>query len=309
MRKIDVSIIIVNYNTLELTRNTIESIFEKTNGVKYEIILVDNASIDGSVEFFRNNYKDKIIFIRNNENLGFGKANNKGIERSKGKYVFLLNSDTLLINNAIKTLFDYMEENKECGICGANLYTIDLKPTHSYLKTLPNITFEISYYFNYFKKIYKKLLNKRDDFNYSKFPVEVGYITGADMFIRKKILEKIGMFDIDFFMYSEETELTYRVKKEGYKVISVPQAKIIHLEGKSSKVSLKKLSLFLEGKYCYYYKVYGLKKCEQLYKIMILSIILKSFLTMDSTCFIQLKINKLEFTKLKDKIKNGKISK
>ena len=103
----DVSVIIVNYNTLELTKNTIESVFEKTIEVSYEIILVDNASTDGSVEFFENNYKDKIILIKNNENLGFGRANNKGIEIAKGKYIFLLNSDTLLINNAIKILFDF----------------------------------------------------------------------------------------------------------------------------------------------------------------------------------------------------------
>lgn len=305
----DVSVIIVNYNTLELTKNTIESVFEKTEGLNYEIILVDNASTDGSVEFFENNYKGKIIFINNKENLGFGKANNKGIEIARGKYVFLLNSDTLLINNAIKILFDYMEKNEACGIAGGNLYTLDMQPTHSYLKELPSISVEISWHFNYLKKIYKKILNKRDDFNYSKFPIEVGYITGADLFIRGKLLKYLGNFDEDFFMYSEEAELTYRVKKAGYKVMSVPQAKIIHLEGKSSKVSLKKLSIFLEGKYCYYYKIYNLKKCEQLYKIMMLSIILKSFLTMDSTCFTQLKINKLEIIKLKDKIKNGKISK
>ena len=128
----DVSVIMVNYNTLELTKNTINSVMEKTKDLNYEIILIDNASTDGSVEFFEKEYKDKIIFIKNNENLGFGKANNKGIEIAKGKYVFLLNSDTLLINNAIKILFDFMEKNKNCGVCGGNLFDIDLKPTHSF---------------------------------------------------------------------------------------------------------------------------------------------------------------------------------
>lgn len=306
--KIDVSVIIVNYNTLKLTKNTIDSIFEKTEGLSYEIILVDNASTDGSVEYFEKNYKNKIIFIKNNKNLGFGRANNKGIEIAKGKYIFFLNSDTLLINNAIKILFNYMEKNIKCGICGGNLYSINLEPTHSYLRVLPNISFEISDTFNYLKKLYKKIVNKRDDFNYSELPLEVGYITGADLFIRKKILKDIGNFDEDFFMYSEEAELTYRVKQRGYQIISVPQAKIIHLEGKSSKISLKKLKIYLEGKYCYYYKIYGLEKCEQLYKIMILKIIIKSLITLDLNIYKQLKINRTEILKLRNKIKNEKIS-
>ena len=130
----DVSIIIVNYNTLELTKNTIDSVNEKTKDLNYEIILVDNASTDGSVEFFEKEYKNKIIFIKNDENLGFGRANNRGIKIAKGKYVFLLNSDTLLINNAIKILFDFMEKNNNCGVCGGNLYTLTLQPTNSFFR-------------------------------------------------------------------------------------------------------------------------------------------------------------------------------
>ena len=144
---VDVSVIVVNYNTLELTKNTINSVIEKTRDLNYEIILVDNASTDGSVEFFEREYTDKVIFIKNSENLGFGRANNKGIEISKGKYVFLLNSDTLLINNAIKILFDFMEKNKDCGICGGNLYDLEMNPMHSYKQRIPNLITLINYYF------------------------------------------------------------------------------------------------------------------------------------------------------------------
>ena len=106
MRTMDVSIIIVNYNTRQLTSNCIESIFKYTNGVSFEVILVDNASTDGSIDFFTND--ERIIFISSKENLGFGRANNLGYKVAKGRYIFLLNSDTLLLNNAIKIFCDTM---------------------------------------------------------------------------------------------------------------------------------------------------------------------------------------------------------
>ncbi len=291
----DVSVIIVNYNTLELTKNTINSVIEKTSELNYEIILVDNASVDGSVEFFEREYKDKIIFIKNNENLGFGRANNKGIEIAKGKYVFLLNSDTLLINNAIKILFDFMEKNEDCGVCGGNLFDVNLKPIHSFLKKLPCLSSEINFQLNFFSKIFRKIINKRGDFNYSKNEKEVGYVTGADMMIRKKILLETGLFDKDFFMYSEESELTYRIKQKGYKVISIPQAKIVHLEGKSSIFKEKKHHMFLESKYKYFYKTSNLKTCKYVYYISQIGYFLRFLITCNKDYFKIIKINKEEY--------------
>lgn len=292
----DVSVIIVNYNTLELTKNTIESVFKKTEGLNYEVILVDNASTDGSVEYFENNYKEKIIFIQNRENLGFGKANNKGIEIAKGKYIFLLNSDTLLINNAIKILFDFMEQNIECGVCGGNLYDRDNKPVHSFKKELVNIYSDFDFIKNF---ILKFIYKKRMDFNYTNKNIEVGYITGADMFIRKKILEKVGIFDSDFFMYFEETELTARIKSSGKKIISVPQAKIIHLEGKSTQFKERKFRMFTESKYKYFYKVFSLREVKLAYYISQLK-----YLIPLNDGWMKLKINKEEYQKFLQNYKN-----
>lgn len=294
---VDVSIIIVNYNTFELTKNTINSAIEKTKDLNYEIILVDNASTDGSVEFFEKEYKDKIIFIKNNENLGFGRANNEGIKIAKGKYIFLLNSDTLLINNAVKILFDFMEKNDNCGVCGGNLFDINLKPTHSFLKKLPCLISEIDFQLNFFSKIFRKTINKRSDFNYSKNEKEVGYITGADMMIRKKVLSEIGMFDKDFFMYSEESELTYRIKQKKYKIISVPQAEIIHLEGKSTIFKEKKYHMFLESKYKYFYKTANLKICKNIYSISQIGYFLRFLITFNKDYLKIIKINKEEYNK------------
>lgn len=291
----DISIIIVNYNTLELTKNTIDSVIEKTTGIKYEIILVDNASTDGSIEYFEKNYKDKIIFLKNKENLGFGRANNKGIEIAKGKFIFLLNSDTLLINDAIKILFDYMKLNSKVGVCGGNLYDIKLNPVHSYLEKIPSIKTEINYFFNILGKVLKKISKRRDDFNYSKLVKEVGYITGADMMIRKSVLEKVGVFDEIFFMYSEEAELTYRIKQAGYKIMSVPMAQIIHLEGKSTKFKDKKFRMYLESKYKYFYKVYGIESCKKFYFISQIGYFLRLFFSFNKDYYQMNKINKEEY--------------
>lgn len=293
----DISIIIVNYNTLKLTKNTINSVIEKTKDLDYEIILVDNASTDGSVEFFEKEYKDKIIFIKNDKNIGFGRANNKGIEIAKGKYVFLLNSDTLLINNAIKILFDFMEKNENCGVCGGNLFDINLKPAHSFLRELPCLSSEIDSKLNFFSKIIRKIMNKRADFNYFKVEKEVGYITGADMMIRREILSEVGYFDEDFFMYSEETELTYRIKKRGYKVISVPQAMIIHLEGKSTIFKERKYHMILESKYKYFYKTSNLRTCKNVYYISQIGYFLRGLIMLNKDYLKIIKINREEYNK------------
>lgn len=267
----DVSVIMVNYNTLELTKNTINSVIEKTKDLTYEIILVDNASTDGSVEFFEKKYIDKIIFIKNDENLGFGKANNKGIEKAKGKYVFLLNSDTLLINNAIKILFDFMEKNEDCGACGGNLYTNNLEPTNSYRRKMLNcrgLFFEdiensirIRLARNkYFKKINIKILT----FNYSQNIKNVEIIIGADLFLRKNILSQIGIFDEDFFLYHEESELCYRILKYNYKIYSNPKAKIIHLEGKSG-LKEEKFKLLMKHYYIFFNKLQGMQGVKKAY--------------------------------------------
>lgn len=251
----DVSVIIINYNTLELTKNTIDSVIAKTKNIDYEIILVDNDSQDGSKEFFsKKEYKNKIKFIKNDNNLGFGKANNLGIDVAAGKYIFLLNSDTLLVNNAIKILYDFMEKNDNVGISGGNLYNIENEPTHSYGE-IPRFYYEI---LSPIKSLLFKVTNKgRSDFNYSEAPKQVGYITGADMFIRKEALNRAGYFNPDFFMYFEETELTVRIKKLGYIACSVPRAQIIHLEGQSFEFKENRYKMFIKSKYQFYEKVYG----------------------------------------------------
>lgn len=250
----EVSIIIVNYNAKDLVLKCIDSIFLKTVGLHYEVIVIDNCSTDGSVDLLSQN--NRIRLIKQDANLGFGLANNEGFKIAKGKYVFCLNPDTLLLNNAIKILYDFMENRSEVGICGGNLYDIDMNPTHSYRMMLPSIWWELDCHLDHIYTNFR--WGQNSEFNHTDNPLQVGYITGADMMVRKDVIDRVGGFSKYFFMYYEDCELTWRIRKAGYKVYSVPSAHIQHLEGKSFKLNdyTKKQkfsiqSLLLYRKLCY----------------------------------------------------------
>lgn len=249
----DVSIIIVNYNTQKLLRECISSIIDKTNNLNYEIIVVDNASSDDSISMIRS-YFPQVRLIESEENLGFGRANNKGAEVANGKYLFLLNTDTLLINNAIKIFFDLMEEesSQNIGACGGNLFKIDQSPNFSYSLYFPSL-FSIFCYRGHIP-----FLMNNENFNKSGKIKDVAIIIGADLFIRKKIFNEIKGFDPSIFMYIEDGELLYRIKKMKYRIVSNPEAKIIHLQGASSS-NIKKLKMEISSYVVYFKKHHNLR--------------------------------------------------
>lgn len=250
----DVSIIIVNYNTASVTLNCINSVFEKTEGIDFEVILIDNASTDGSKEVFEADARIKYIY--NKQNLGFGQANNKGISIAKGRNILFLNPDTLLLNNAVKILSDYLDNHAKTGACGGNLYDERMRSTHSYFMILPSIMWELNLLSK--SSLEKVIWGKSSQFNHSQFPKKVGYICGADLMVKSDVLKQTGAFSPSFFMYFEETELSYRIKKAGYTIFSVPDAKIQHLEGKSfgnSSMSHSRL-LYLEKSLSVYHSMH-----------------------------------------------------
>lgn len=252
---IQVSIIIVNYNTKELLHDCIQSIQNITQGVTYEIIVVDNDSSDDSVEMLQRDFP-LVKIIVSDKNLGFGKANNLGIEMAQGEFILFLNTDILLMNNAIQILYNFISQHEEVGICGACLYNKELKPNLS--------EFSPSTLWDAFAILLPKCLQKNNQ-NYGRYheqnhPREVPCIIGADMMVRKKALDKAGKFDSDFFMYAEEVELTHRIKKNGYKIFLVPEAHIIHFGGMSTKENMLNHQIVSEklfSGYLYYQKVYG----------------------------------------------------
>jgi len=138
----DVSIIIVNYNTAKLLMDAIDSVFEKTEGVTYEIIIVDNNSPSNPKDILIERYGDKIIYLGLSENIGFGRANNEAAKIAKGRNLFFLNPDTILLNNAVKILSDYLDDNPCVGCCGGNLVDRDGKPTKSFSRYFDSLLFD-----------------------------------------------------------------------------------------------------------------------------------------------------------------------
>lgn len=268
----DVSVIMINYNTFDLAKDAIESIKKHTKDVDYEIVLVDNASPDGSGEKLADLFKDEIIYIQSGGNLGTSKAFNLGLKKSTGKYVLWLNSDILIYHNFIKELFSYMEENPSCGISGGNVVGFDDSPAHSYrreLTTAKTVRKDKSLICATIRKLFKKRLSA--EYNYTDLPLKVGYVTGADMMIRSSVIEKVGGFDERIYMYAEETEFTCRAKRAGYEVVSVPSAVIKHLEGASfngkTTFSERRCKLILQGVSRYMYISYGLKETIKYLKV------------------------------------------
>ena len=252
----DVSIIIINYNTKEITECCIKSILSNTKSINYEIILVDNASSDGSVDFFCD--YNNINFIRSKENLGFGRANNLGFQSAKGKYIFLLYSDTILLNNALLEFYTESERIQgNIGFLGCVLQDINYNNSHSFGR-FPSLMRDL--YFQIIQLPLKKLLNlKFKATGCNLFETNDGfvdYITGADIFVRKSLIDEFGLFSTKYFMYYEESDLQKRYHRIGYKSKIITSPKIMHLEGGSceenSVPNLKNAMIQLESKLTYF---------------------------------------------------------
>ncbi len=249
----DVSVIIVNWNTKELLRDSLASIAEKTRGVTAETIVVDNASSDGSAEMVRSEFPS-VRLVEAGDNLGFGRANNLGAKEARGEYLFFLNSDTVLINDAITELASVMRSKPDCGIAGGNLTDREGKAIHSHSMALPGPSADL---FRLIKGWPRFRYGKNWTYNHARRVLSVAYVTGADLMIRKDIFERAGGFDPDFFMYYEETELTNRVRKMGFRAYSVPNARITHVKGASLENLESVKSVVYTSKYRYMRKVFG----------------------------------------------------
>ncbi len=232
---VDVSIIIVNYNTRELLQNCLSSVFAQTKDISFEVIVSDNDSKDDS-EKMVNDFFPQVIFLKNTTNLGFGKANNVARKIACGKYVFFLNSDTILLNNAIKSFYDFWEENAKfvsLGALGAWLQDKDGNIIHSweYYPNIHNITRRfIVAFLSLFYDWKKNILNKNKKTNPTT--CVPGYITGAALFM---LNNQDANFDERFFMYSEEADMEYNsIYKKGKVNFLLSEPRIIHLCGASS---------------------------------------------------------------------------
>ena len=261
----DVSIIYVNYKTAQLIIDSICSVKQLTSGIEYEIIVVDNNSDDNSEELIHA-VAPEVTYIRSKENIGFGRANNLAASLAKGDYIFFLNPDTILQNNAISVLVTYLTNNPTVGACGGNLVDEELSPANSFARFFPSYFEEVLNIFYLNRATWSASRSK--NYNHTTSPLSVASIVGADLMIPRKVLDSVGWFDPDFFMNFEETELCFRIKKAGYAIISLPSAQIIHLEGKSSYISASRLERFFHGQYIFFFKRYGIRGAKRLNQII-----------------------------------------
>lgn len=274
---IDVSVIIVNYNTCNLTIQCLASIFEKTCNISFEVIVVDNASLDNSVEMIKKKFP-QVKVIESSENLGFGKANNLAAKYARGEFLFLLNSDTILISNVIFEFHCFMQQHSQIAACGGNLIDSLGRPVISHGK-FPSLLQEFSdigfykLYLNWYKN-HLSVGQKVDEGDIN----HVDYLSGADVFIRQSVWKQIDGFAPRFFMYYEETDMFRRLRRLGYKVCLLPLLKIIHLEGgsfdKSHSINFNKYAIMFKSKVLYYQrnKPFGsvfLMKCISLISVTV----------------------------------------
>lgn len=270
------SIIIVNYNTYTLTKQTIDSVLEKKLPFEYEIMLVDNASMDDSMVKLQEDYKDIIRegllkITLNDANLGFAKANNIGMRKSKGEYILLLNSDTYVVEDCLQQCMQYIERyntetaiqgENECkiGALGCKVILPDGSLDHACKRGFPTPKASLYYFLKLHKKdkekygLYDALHLDEDETG------EVDCLMGAFMLMPREALDKVGLLDEDFFMYGEDIDLCYRIKEGGYKILYYPEASIIHYKGGSSKKRRTKVIYDFHNAMWIFYKKHYIKK-------------------------------------------------
>ena len=232
--QIDLSIIIINWNTKDLLLACLGSLSQQQINYKTEIIVVDNASSDGSPEIVNKNYQH-VKLIRNDMNLGFGKANNIGIKQSRGRYVCLLNSDVRVLPGCMESLINFMDQNKSIGISSPKILAPDMimQSTCRKLPSLWNNICELLYLNKLFPKS-EMFSSEHMDFFDHKTVRHVEGLAGCCLIIRKAALDQVGLFDERFFIYFEETDLCKRFRQAGWDIVFSPDAVVIHHHAASS---------------------------------------------------------------------------
>lgn len=269
----DVSIIIVNYNTWQDVRKCLDSIYAQTRNVSFEIIIVDNHSNEENIkEIAKEESRAKVVY--NKKNYGFGIANNIGIKESNGEYIFLLNSDTVLLNNALFLFLDKIK-NMPQNICCIGAYLLDENNelTHSYgrFPTISNCLYKFVIG-SYARRI--GFCKEYENYKYDGEEKDVEYITGAALFMRREVGDKLGYFDPRYFLYYEETDMLKNYSIHGYKCRIITEPKILHLCGRSSSnKSFAEKQLFPMMSHFVYLKKWNSSYLYLLYKFLFVVIV------------------------------------
>lgn len=244
------SIIIVNYNTAEITKNCLLSLMEVEDEIDFEVIIVDNNSTDNSVEEIKqtiiHNTKYKILV--NKVNLGFAKGNNAAANYAKGKYILFLNSDTVVFKNTLKEAVEYLENNKDIGALTCKTVLPNGKLDLDARRSFPTPWVALTH-FSYLDRIFpsSKIFAKYWYGHISEDVThEVDVLQGAFFLSRREVLDQVGWFSEDYFLDGEDIDLSWKIKDQGYKIIYYPKVSILHIK-KASKKKHRNIKAVLGG--------------------------------------------------------------
>lgn len=239
------SVAIVSWNVKGLLNKCLESVFKAAKELQTEVIVVDNASSDASTEMVKNRFPQAIL-IENKQNIGFGAANNQAIKRSRGKYVLILNPDTEILGGSLNMMATFLNENPKVGAVGPKILNPDNSIQLTCARNYPTLTTEFFWLTTLVRRFPKNrvighYLMSYWDHNDRR---QIDCLSGACMMVRRDVLEKSGLFDEGYFMYGEDVDLCYRIKKAGWQIWYLPQAQIIHYGGASSKAISEGASVY-----------------------------------------------------------------
>lgn len=242
----DVSLIIVSFNTRDVLRESLHSVEREQSGLHLEVFVVDNNSRDGSLDMVRSEFPTVRPF-HSEINLGFGAANNVALHVSQGRYVVLLNSDAFLCEDSLRLAVEHMDAHPEVGLAGGRLVgrDRDLQPS---ARMFPSILSDFLVLTGLAHKFPKSRFFGQSDRTWADpyAPAEVDWVPGAFSIIRSEALQKVGFFDPDFFLYSEEVDLCRRIQEAGFKIMYWPDIEVIHIGGESSR-QIKSLEMSSTG--------------------------------------------------------------
>lgn len=256
----DVSVCIISFNTKELLQNCLRSIEYHTHRVSYEVIVVDNNSVDGTQEMLTSLFPE-VRTIFNSANQGFAKGTNQAVKIAQGKYVLLLNPDTVLLNDAIDKCVEFLKSKEDnvlvtCKILNSERQIQKLNKGKEYYSLKAQIIMHLNLEWIFSRSKYLKEA-KLQNFDYSKNQ-RIYYAPGCFMLLKRSYLETIGYLDENFYFYSEDSDLSYRIRSAGGNIYYYPEAEIIHFGGESSKqVSLDAHHQFIVNRFKYYKKHFG----------------------------------------------------
>ncbi len=259
MKEVELSIIIVNWNVQELLKECLNSIFHNPGQYPLEVIVVDNASEDGSVEMIKRKFPEVKLII-NNENCGFAKACNQGIKIAQGKYLFLLNPDSEVINSIYDQVVNFMESRPEVGVSGCYLYYPDRRIQTSFYKftSLANLLGRALLLYSFLPR---NALTGPLFSDYLRSNRSIGRVCGGAMVVRREAFEEVGLFDESFFLYYEDEDLCYRMRQKGWKIAPIPDTKIIHHHNQSGKKNIRNaIFSFYQSQFLFYRKFHSLSK-------------------------------------------------